>query len=183
MGPRSLVLGEWSQVKGSRSRFPRMGPRPWVPDPGFHFCGMSLLTIFAKKFRRWCSTGLKIGFEILNSLLFPLYKSSRENTQPENKRDIVFEMVKGRAGKINRTSLYVEAEVRIEGFFKKGVMRNFAKFTKKTICAGISFLIRLNSNCKSATSLKMSLSCRCFLVKFPKFVGISFCRRTPDDCF
>ena len=32
-----------------------------------------------------------------------------------------------------------------EGFFKKGSMRNFAEFTKKDICAGNSFLIKLNS--------------------------------------
>ena len=32
-----------------------------------------------------------------------------------------------------------------EGFLKKGVMRNFAEFTKKNISAGISFLIKLNS--------------------------------------
>ena len=31
-----------------------------------------------------------------------------------------------------------------EGFFKKGFMRNFAEFTKKTICAGISFLVKFN---------------------------------------
>ena len=62
-------------------------------------------------------SGLKIGFsgygfEILSSLLFPVYKLSRENTQSENMCDIVFEKVLGRAGKVNRASVYVEAAVR-----------------------------------------------------------------------
>ena len=32
-----------------------------------------------------------------------------------------------------------------EGFFKKSFLRNFPEFTKKNICAGISFLIKFNS--------------------------------------
>ena len=49
-------------------------------------------------------SGLKIGFsgygfEILSSLLFPVYKLSRENTQPVNMCDIVFEKAQGCAGK------------------------------------------------------------------------------------
>ena len=38
---------------------------------------------------------------MLSSLLFPVYKLSRENTQPENKFDNVFEKVKGRGGWLN----------------------------------------------------------------------------------
>ena len=43
--------------------------------------------------------------------------------------DIVFEKAKGRGGKVNRASVYAEAAV--GRFFKKGVMRNFAEFTRK----------------------------------------------------
>ena len=60
-------------------------------------------------------TGLKIGFwiriEILSSLLFPAYKLSRKNTQPENVCDIGFEKVKDRGGTVNRMRVYGEAAV------------------------------------------------------------------------
>ena len=51
------------------------------------------------------------GLKTLRSPLFPIYKISRENTQPENMCDIVFQKVKGRAGTVNRTSDYAEAAV------------------------------------------------------------------------
>ena len=57
--------------------------------------------------------------------------------------DVVFEKVQDRAGKRNRTS--ISAEAASEGFFKKGFVRNFPEFTRKRICVGISFLIKLNS--------------------------------------
>ena len=50
--------------------------------------------------------------EILSSLLLPVYKLSRENTQPENMCNNVFEKAKRRAGKVNRTSVYAEAAAR-----------------------------------------------------------------------
>ena len=50
--------------------------------------------------------------EILSSLLLPVYKLSRENTQPENMCNNVFEKTKRRAEKVNRTSVYKEAAVR-----------------------------------------------------------------------
>ena len=77
----------------------------------------------------------------MSSLLFPFSKLSRENTQPENMCDIVFEKAEGRRGKVNRTSVYVEVVVR--RILKKGDMRNFEEFTKKNICARIYFLIEL----------------------------------------
>ena len=43
--------------------------------------------------------------------MFPIYKLSRENIQVVNMYDIVFENVQGRAGKVNRTSVYAEADV------------------------------------------------------------------------
>ena len=49
---------------------------------------------------------------MLSSLLFPTYKLSRKNTQPEKMCDIVFEKAKGRGRKVNRASVYAEAAVR-----------------------------------------------------------------------
>ena len=47
-----------------------------------------------------------------------MYKLSRENTQPENMCDIVFEKAKVHGGTVNRTSDYAEAAVR-SGSIKK----------------------------------------------------------------
>ena len=41
------------------------------------------------------------------------YKLRRENTQPENMRNNVYEKAKCSAGKVNRTSVYAEAAVQI----------------------------------------------------------------------
>ena len=48
---------------------------------------------------------------MVSSLLFSVYKLSRENAQPENMCDIIFEKVKGRGGTVNRSSVYAEAAV------------------------------------------------------------------------
>ena len=48
---------------------------------------------------------------MLSLLLFPTYKLSRENTQPENMCDIVFGKAQDRAGKVNRMSGFDEAAV------------------------------------------------------------------------
>ena len=69
---------------------------------------------------------------MLRSLLFPVYRLSRENTQPGNTCDIVFENVKGLAGTVKRTSDYAEAAP--EGFYKKHVKRIFSKITRKRMC-------------------------------------------------
>ena len=53
----------------------------------------------------------------------------------------VFEKTKRRAGK---AEVFMQKQPS-EGFFKRGVMRNFGIIHKKTICAGISVLIKLNS--------------------------------------
>ena len=73
----------------------------------------------------------------MSSLLFPVYKLSRENAHPGNMCDIVFEKVQGRSSKVNRTSAYAEAE-----------------FTKKHLCRNLYFdKVKL---CRSAASLKSS---------------------------
>ena len=50
--------------------------------------------------------------------------------------DIVFEKTKGRGRTVNRTSVYGKAS---EGFLKKDVMRNFAKFKRKHLCHNLFF--------------------------------------------
>ena len=67
---------------------------------------------------------------MLSSLLFPVYKLSRENTQPENICHSVFEKVQGRAGKVNKTSVYAEAAVR--RVFSKRFYDKFPRIRKKT---------------------------------------------------
>ena len=49
---------------------------------------------------------------MLSSLLSPVFKLSRENTQPENMCDIVFEKTLCRGGTVNGTNAYAEAAVR-----------------------------------------------------------------------
>ena len=103
-----------------------------------------------KRLHHRCLTELKIDFcyrsEILSLLLFLVYKLSRENTQPVNICDIVFEKAQGCAGKVDKTSVYAEAALR--RFFKNRFMRNFAEFAKKKKkkkSAGTSFLVKLSS--------------------------------------
>ena len=45
--------------------------------------------------------------------------------------DIVFEKTKSSGGTVNRTSVYGKA------FFKKEVMRNFTKFSRKHLCQNV----------------------------------------------
>ena len=52
------------------------------------------------------------GFEILSSLLLPVYKLSQENTQSENMYDTALEKAKGHGGTVNRTSVHAEQAVR-----------------------------------------------------------------------
>ena len=59
-------------------------------------------------------------FEILSSLLVPVYKLSRENSQPENMCGIVFEKAKGCGGTVKRMSVYAEAaDQRVQKVQKK----------------------------------------------------------------
>ena len=56
--------------------------------------------------------GVWLRVWILSILLFSVYKLSRENTQPENMYDTVYEKTKGHDGTVNRASVYVEAVVK-----------------------------------------------------------------------
>ena len=77
------------------------------------FNAFKLLTIFEKKAPSqmfdWV-VGVWLGFETLSSLLFQVYKLSRENTQPKNMCDIVFEK--------NKRSWWGSKQ-QSKGFFKK----------------------------------------------------------------
>ena len=68
----------------------------------------------------------------MSSLLFAVFKLSRENTQPENICEIIFEKTKG-----------VYEKQPSKGFFKKGLVRNLAEFTSKHVPESL-FLIKLN---------------------------------------
>ena len=69
-----------------------------------------------------------------------------------------------------------------EVFCKKGVLKNFAKFTGKSTCARVSFLIKLTY--RPAILLKKKHWHRCFPVNFVKVLRSSFLNNTPPgDCF
>ena len=74
-------------------------------------------------------------------------------------------------------------------FCKKGVFKNFAKFTEKHLCQGLYF--NKVAGLMSAILLKQRLWHRCFLVNFAKFQreilqntsGGCFCKKpSPDLC-
>ena len=65
---------------------------------------------------------------------------------------------------------------RLEVFCEKGVLRIFAKFTRKHLCQSLFF--NKVEGVRSATLLKKRLWHRCFSVNFAKFLGIPF-YRTP----
>ena len=65
-----------------------------------------------------------------------------------------------------------------EGFFKKGVMRNFAEFTRKHLCRNL-FFDKGKIFDKVATSLKTQVSSAgVFLRNFAKFVTTPFLQNT-----
>ena len=57
--------------------------------------------------------------------------------------DIVFEKAKAHAGKVNRTSGYVEAAVR--SVVQKRCYEKLRGIHKKSFCTGVSLMIKLNS--------------------------------------
>ena len=61
---------------------------------------------------------------------------------------------------------------RPEMFCKKGVLRNFAKFTGKHLCQSLFF--NKVAGLRPATLLKKRLWHRCFPVKFAKFLRTLF---------
>ena len=63
---------------------------------------------------------------------------------------------------------------------KKGVFRNFAKFTGKYLCQSLFF--NKVADLRPATLLKKRLWPRCFPVNFVKFLRNLFQRTPPDDC-
>ena len=64
---------------------------------------------------------------------------------------------------------------------KKGVLRNFAKFTGKHLCQNLFFLIKLQASaCNSIKKEALAQSCP---VNFAKFLSTPFYRTPPGDCF
>ena len=64
-----------------------------------------------------------------------------------------------------------------EVFCKKGLLRNFAKFTEKYLPE-----ITISENSKVALT-KKTLRHRCFPVNFPKFLRAPFLQNTSGGCF
>ena len=64
---------------------------------------------------------------------------------------------------------------------KKGVLRNFAKFTAKHPCQRLFF--SKVAGLRPATLLKKRLWDRCFSVNFMKFLRTPFAQNTSDGCF
>ena len=58
---------------------------------------------------------------------------------------------------------------------KKGVLKNFAKFTGKHLCQSLSF--NKVAGLRSATLLKKRLWRRCFPVNFAKFLAFNFIKK------
>ena len=70
---------------------------------------------------------------------------------------------------------------RPEVFYKKGVLRNFAKFTGKHLCQSLFF--NKVAGLRPATLLKKRLWYRCFSVNFAKFLGTSFLTKHLQWCY
>ena len=66
---------------------------------------------------------------------------------------------------------------RPEVLCKKGVLRNFTKFTGKHLCQSLFF--NKVATLRPATLLKKRLWHRCFPVNFVKFLRTPFLHRTP----
>ena len=92
----------------------------------------------------------------MSLLLFPAYKLSRKDTEPENICDIVFEKVKCCGGTVNRTSFYGEAAFR--KVLQKKCYEKFHGIHKKISVPESLFL--------------------CFLVNFAKFVKTPFLKNS-----
>ena len=82
---------------------------------------------------------------MLSSLLSPTYKLSRKNTQPENTWDINFEKANGCGRTVNRASVLYRSSC--PKGYEKGVMKNFAEFTRKHLY-GSPFLVFSCEFCK-----------------------------------
>ena len=70
---------------------------------------------------------------------------------------------------------------RPEMFCKKGILRNFPKFSGKHLCQGLFF--NKVAGLRPGTLLKKRLWHRCFAVNFAKFLRIPFLQNTSSGCF
>ena len=65
--------------------------------------------------------------------------------------------------------------------YRKGVLRNFVKFTGKHLCR--SLVLNKVAGLRPVTLLKKRLWHRCLPLNFTKFLKTSFYRTPLDDCF
>ena len=70
----------------------------------------------------------------MSSLLFPVFRLSTENSQPENMYDIF----------LKRRKVFMQMQPS-KGFFKKCRIRNLAEFTSRHVLESLFFLVKLNS--------------------------------------
>ena len=70
---------------------------------------------------------------------------------------------------------------RLEAFYRKGVLRNFAKFTGKHLCQSLFF--NKAASPRLVTLLKKRLWHRSFPVNFAEFLRTSFLQNTSGGCF
>ena len=111
----------------------------------------------------------------MSSLLFPVYKLSRENTQLENMWDRFWKEKRLWWDSKQKECLYRRS--RPKGSLKKDYEK-FSKFTRKHLFQNPFFdKVKL---CRSATSLKARLYHRCFLVNFAKFVRKHILQNTTE---
>ena len=68
-----------------------------------------------------------------------------------------------------------------EVFYKKGVLKNFAKFTGNHLCQSLFF--NKVAGLRPVTLLRMNLWHRCFPVNFEKFLRTPFWRNTSGILF
>ena len=77
----------------------------------------------------------------------------------------------------NKLQLQMVRSRRPEVFYKKGVLRNFAKFTGKHLCQSLFF--NKVAGLRPGALLKKRLWHRCFLVNFVKFLRLLFLTEHP----
>ena len=70
---------------------------------------------------------------------------------------------------------------RLEVFFKRGVLENFAKITGKYLCQ--SFFFNKVAGLKPVNLFRKILWHRCFPVKFTNFLRTPFLYKTSRGCF
>ena len=85
-------------------------------------------------------------------------------------------------GLLSTTQLGTTRYSRPEVFCKKGVFKNFAKFSEKHLCQS-HFFNKKAAGLRPATLLKKRLWHMCFPVKLAKFLRTPYLQNTSGGCF